>query len=247
MSVKKHIPNAITCLNLFCGCIAIVHVFNGDLVLATYFVWAAAIFDFFDGMVARLLKVHSEIGKQLDSLADIVSFGVVPGTMMFMMILNCSNISKEGYLFLEENKWLSFIGFIITIFSAIRLAKFNIDTRQSESFIGIPTPANALFITSFPLILISDFIFFKELINNSNFLISITIISSYMLVAELPLFALKFKTVSFKGNEIRYLFLAISIVLLIIFKAIAIPFIILLYIILSVINNIISKKKQNEI
>lgn len=246
MNIKKHIPNAITCLNLLCGGIAIVYVFNGDLVLATYFVWAAAILDFFDGMVARLLNVHSEIGKQLDSLADMVSFGVVPGAMMFKFI-NQQMITCGGEDKYNDFATISFIGFLITIFSAIRLAKFNIDTRQSESFIGLPTPANALFISSFPLILNSDFILFKELINNSYFLISITIISSYILVAELPLFALKFKSFSFKGNEIRYLFLAISLLLLIIFQVIAIPFIILLYIILSVINNIISKKKQNEI
>lgn len=244
MSIKKHIPNAITCLNLLCGCIATVYVFNGDLIVATYFVWIAAILDFFDGMAARLLNVHSEIGKQLDSLADMVSFGVVPGAMMFKIInhqmITCGADS-------DNSATISFIGFIITIFSAIRLAKFNIDTRQNESFIGLPTPANTLFISSFPLILKSDNLFLIELLNNFYFLISVTIICSYLLIAKLPLFALKFKSFGFKGNKIRYIFLAISLIMLIIFQVIAIPFIILLYIILSVINNITSRKKQNEI
>lgn len=244
MNIKKHIPNTITCLNLLCGCVAIMHIFNGHLVLATYFVWAAAIFDFFDGLAARLLKVHSEIGKQLDSLADMVSFGVVPGAMMFK-IINHQMITCGADV--DNFATISFIGFVITIFSAIRLAKFNIDTRQNESFVGLPTPANTLFITSIPFILELDFFPFAVLINNVYFFISISIIFSYLLIAELPLFALKFKSFGFKGNEIRYVFLAISLIMLIIFHFVAIPFIILLYIILSIINNISSRKKQNEI
>lgn len=258
MNLKKHIPNAITCGNLFCGCLAIVSAFNGNLVVSAYLVGLAAVLDFFDGFAARLLKVGGEMGKQLDSLADMVTFGVVPGVIMYMMLLNSSTISKEGYMFMEQNSWIPYLGFSLTIFSCIRLAKFNIDIRQTSSFIGVPTPANTIFICSFPLISgastlningngsLQNHTSTSEFIFNPYFLLALTLVMSFLLVAELPLFALKFKTFGWEHNKTRYSFLIISLILLILFQFIAIPFIIFLYIVLSVINNMINKTKIIE-
>lgn len=144
MYIKKNIPNAITCCNLLCGCLAIIQATNGNLLWAAYLVGMAAVFDFFDGFAARLLKVSSPIGKDLDSLADMVTFGVVPGIVMFKMIRLGLRLDKEGFDLIEENPWITYIVFMIPIFSALRLAKFNHDTRQTEAFIGLPTPANAI-------------------------------------------------------------------------------------------------------
>ena len=266
MNIKKHIPNTITCGNLLCGCLAITTAFNGNLVLSAYFVGIAAVLDFFDGFTARLLKVHSDIGKQLDSLADMVTFGVVPGVIVFKMMLisllgmdphlahNAYNgifhvsmpilreLSKYG---IDTNLFillLPVIGFIIPIFSAIRLAKFNIDTRQTNSFIGVPTPANAILICSLPLITDNQPFMMgmdlRPLLYNVYFLGGLSILMSFLLVAELPLFALKFKNFGWADNKIRYSFLLTALILLFLFKFIAIPFIIFLYIILSVVNNI---------
>ena len=248
MGIKKNIPNSITCGNLLCGCIAIVFAFNDNLIWSTYLVGIAGILDFFDGFIARLLNVHSEIGKQLDSLADMVTFGAVPGIIMYKMLLLAIN-SNASYdnssaLFI----YLPFTAFLITIFSAIRLAKFNIDTRQSNSFIGVPTPANAILMCSLPLIK-----FFQPQIGNLNlipiientwFLLALTILMSYLLVAELPLFALKFKNFRWPDNKTRYSFLIATVVMLLLFQFIAIPFIIFLYVILSVINTIFFSNKS---
>lgn len=251
MNFKKHIPNAITCGNLFCGCLAIVFAFNGSLVWTAYFVGIAAILDFFDGFAARLLKVSGELGKQLDSLADMVTFGVVPGVVMFQMLSPEAHFFFNNQdLYIERPEYLQYIGFLITVFSALRLAKFNIDTRQSNSFIGVPTPANSILICSLPLIqnfqpLVGNVNTFM-VINNTWFLVILTIMMSYLLIAELPLFALKFKNFGWPDNKIRYSFLIISAILLILFQFIAIPFIIFLYIVLSVINNMTTKTTSNE-
>lgn len=239
MNIKKHIPNFITCGNLFCGCLALIQAFNGNLVFASYLVGIGAVLDFFDGFLARILKVHSEIGKQLDSLADMVTFGVVPGTVLYIML---SNADIQAY-----PSWIVYLGFLVTIFSAIRLAKFNTDSRQTDSFIGVPTPAATLFVCSLPLI--AHFqpeiggVNFNIFIENPLFLISVSVLLSYLLIAELPLFALKFKNFEWSDNMLRYSFLIISIILLILFKFIAIPFILLLYVALSVINNRTSATK----
>jgi len=266
MNIKKHIPNAITCGNLLCGCLAIVKAFEGNLVWAAYLVGIAAVLDFFDGFAARMLKVSSPIGKDLDSLADMVTFGVVPGVVMFQLIkISLSVLMVDGpalngwtvyppsavahdgitesasYLsFFESN--VSYIAFLIPIFSAIRLAKFNNDTRQTDSFIGVPTPANAMVICSLPLILAySDYTF----IANIYFLSVLAVVMSFLLVAELPLFALKFKHFKWQGNEIRFVFLGLSLVMLITLQFVGIPLIIIMYILLSVINNVFLKKKLN--
>jgi CDP-diacylglycerol---serine O-phosphatidyltransferase len=267
MNIKKHIPNAITCGNLFCGCLAIVCAFKGDLVWSAYLVGIAAVLDFFDGFAARLLKVGGELGKQLDSLADMVTFGVVPGVVMYQMLLSgfgrIANQEKIRYdipsdcnfPFCNDHPYTIYAlaAFIITVFSALRLAKFNIDTRQTDSFIGVPTPANSILICSLPLIL--EFhpdvhgqlkLQHEDFLLNPYLLIGLTVIMSYLLVAELPLFALKFKNFGWPDNKIRYSFLIISVILLILFQFIAIPFIIFLYIFLSIINNLMNKKPKTE-
>lgn len=243
--MKKHIPNIITSLNLLCGCLAILFVVSGDLVIASFLVIIGMFFDFFDGLAARLLHVQSEIGVQLDSLADMVSFGVVPGLVMFQLLNKAMvpQVLETGFETTESIKGLEhgmsfipFIGMLIIIASAYRLAKFNIDSRQTTSFIGLPTPANTLLIISLPLIFQYQYTpFIESIIFNQWFLIALTIISSFLLNAEIPLFALKFKSWGFKSNKLRYLFLAISLVAIIILKFIAIPFIIVLYLLLSLI------------
>ena len=227
--MKRHIPNIITLCNLLCGCIAVVYAAGGNVYVAGGWVLLGIFFDFFDGFFARLLKVKSEIGLQLDSLADMVTSGVVPGITMYQM-LQMSDIMKS------TNAWvvyLPYIGFFITLASAYRLANFNIDTRQTTGFIGLPTPANTLFIISLAVIQSTGTIM---LLHSTWVLLVITIISSYLLNANLPLFALKFKDYSFKNNAVKYIFLAISVLLIAILKVIAVPIIILLYILLSLIT-----------
>ena len=244
--MKKQIPNLITVLNLLCGCLAILYVVSGDLVISSFLVIAGMFFDFFDGLVARLLHVQSKLGVQLDSLADMVSFGVVPGLMMFQL-LNKSLMPQElrtGFEATETLKgfepgmsFIPFIGMLIIIASAYRLAKFNIDTRQSDNFIGLPTPANTLLIVSLPLIFQYQYSPFLELvIFNHWFLIALTIVSSLLLNAEIKLFSLKFKSWNFNSNQVRYIFLALSIAAIIAIKFIAIPFIIIIYIIVSLLR-----------
>lgn len=207
----------------------------------------SCVFDFIDGFAARMLKVHSEIGKQLDSLADMVSFGVVPGVMMYYflrasMVMSMGNPSDANTFSSNAILVFPYFGFLITIFSAIRLAKFNIDTRQSDSFIGVPTPANTIFIAFLPIALDKVKGDLLHFVLNPFFLVGIVVISSFLLVAPLPLFALKFKNFSWVANKIRFIFLALSLLLLIVFQFVGIPLIIILYIVLSIINNLVIKK-----
>ncbi len=237
--MKKHIPNFLTLMNLYCGCMAIGNGYENQLDNVAVLIFAALIFDYLDGMVARMLQVHSEIGKQLDSLADVVSFGVVPGVVASRLMLNALETTpSHGNYF---GYFLLVIPFIIPMFSALRLAKFNIDTRQSDSFIGVPTPANTMLWVSLPLILLHDTYNLSSIILNPNFLIVLILLTSYLLVAEIPLFALKFKNFGWADNKIRFIFLGITAVLISIFLYAAIPLIIFLYIILSLLNNVKSK------
>ena len=235
--MKRHLPNALTCLNLLCGCLALTFIFQGELVTGAYFVGIAAVADFFDGLLARALRVSSPIGKDLDSLADMVSFGVVPGVIMTQLLgawlsdperFNTGNSLLTGLLFLP------YIGFLITIFSALRLAKFNNDTRQTTSFIGLPTPACTLVVASLPLILAQDSFDLKNIILNPWLLIGLTVLLSGLLVAELPLFALKFKNLRWLGNRRRFIFVALALVLGLTLHAAGIPLAVLLYVLLSV-------------
>ena len=229
--MKKYVPNLITLSNLLCGTIAIVFAVRGTIDWAALFVAIGIFLDFFDGFFARLLHVKSEIGLQLDSLADMVTSGVVPGIVMFQLLSNSTYVlqTEETFAML-----LPYVGFLITLASAYRLANFNIDTRQTSGFIGLPTPANTMFILSLPLILqYQPTELFDSLLHNMWVLLGITLLSAYLLNAEIALFALKFSDYSFKNNALKYIFLALCVILLLSLKIIAIPLIILLYIILS--------------
>jgi CDP-diacylglycerol--serine O-phosphatidyltransferase len=250
--MKKWVPNLITLLNLFCGCIAAIFAFQNNLLFAGLFVALGIFFDFFDGLAARMLNVPSELGKQLDSLADMVTSGLVPGIVMYQMFFNVTGFSLFdthrdfvvwSHDYLIAHPYLPLFGFLITLASCYRLAKFNIDTRQTDSFIGLPTPANAILIISTGIILQTTSLSFVDYyIGNPYFLIGLTLISCFLLNAELPLFALKFKHFKFKGNEIRYLFLILCVAMIAILKIYAVPCIIILYIVMSVFNNVKTKK-----
>lgn len=227
--MKKHIPNFVTCLNLFSGCLGIVFAFQGNLIWASYAIVIAAILDFFDGMLARLLKAYSEIGKELDSLADVVSFGVLPSVIIYHLFA----LSPQPEF---DATWLSLSAFVIAVFSALRLAKFNIDTRQSENFIGLPTPANALLIASFPLIIAESNSFFANFILNPWFLLVFSLFMSMLLVAEVPLISLKFKTLDLKENMLRYILIISSVLLLLFLKFEAVPIIIVIYFLVSLVQ-----------
>ncbi|UOY05970.1 CDP-alcohol phosphatidyltransferase family protein [Muricauda sp. SCSIO 64092] len=236
--MKTHIPNFITLLNLFCGCIAVVFAVMNRLELAAIFVFLGIFFDFLDGFAARMLGVTSDIGIQLDSLADMVTSGVVPGIVMFQLL---NMAQKEGWnldLFGMHTDvgLLPLFGFMITLASAYRLAKFNVDENQVSSFRGLPTPANALLILSMPLILLyqnNDVL--NSIILNQWFLIGLTILSAFLLNSGIELFALKFNGLGFKENGVKYLFLIGSLVLLLTLKFLAIPIVVLFYILSSLV------------
>ena len=228
MNIKKHIPNTITCCNLISGCIATYWAFVGVTYLALLFIVIGAVFDFFDGMVARLLHVSSPIGKELDSLADDITFGFAPSAIVFSYI--CT--------FHIHWPFIPFLAFIMAAFSALRLAKFNLDERQALGFIGLPTPANALFWGS----LIAGA---GEWMKAAPFIgpyLSLVVlagvfISCWLLIAEIPMFALKFKHWGWKGNEIKYIFILSCIPLLLLLQVSGFAAIIAWYVILSVITS----------
>lgn len=236
MQIKKHIPNILTLLNLFSGSIAIVFAFEGLFHLAAIFVGIAAFFDFADGLAARVLKSYSAIGKELDSMADMVSFGFTPAVVLFRLLQDASSITA---LCISDINVLPFISFTITIFSALRLAIFNVDTRQSDVFIGFPTPANAIFILSIPFAVHFGSTssvwhpLFSWILSNEWMLIGVTLSLSWFMVANLPLFSLKFKNLKLSDNLIRYIYLAGSVLLLIVFWWHAVPLIMIFYITLS--------------
>jgi len=215
--MKKYIPNSITSLNLFSGCIGVVMALQGNYLMAFYCVLASGIFDFFDGMSARALHVKSLIGKELDSLADVISFGFLPGTIMFMML-------KES----TDSQYLPYLGYVMTIFSALRLAKFNIDTRQTTDFIGVNTPMNTFFIISLPFIA-QDY----PVLHNVFLLLGIVAVCSFLLVSEIKLFSMKLSSLAWSANKFKYLFLLLSLVLIVLLKFLALPLVLVLYILFS--------------
>ena len=240
----KHIPNAITSLNLLCGGVAILFTVSGDLIIAAVFVFLGIFFDFFDGLAARILNAQSDVGVQFDSLADVVTCGVVPSLVMVQLL----QVSFYGEIrpltdIFSARAWQTgvenyypLIGLLILVASAYRLAKFNVDTRQTTSFIGLPTPANALLILSLPMIFEFQYTeTIRDVIFNKWFLIALTILSAILLNAEVHLFAFKFKTWGLKENKQRYFFLAICIVLIVLLKFLALPLLVLLYVLLSLI------------
>ncbi|MFK7113850.1 CDP-alcohol phosphatidyltransferase family protein [Flavobacterium oreochromis] len=245
MSIKSQIPNLITLLNLFSGCIAIVFISQLQFEWAFFFVCLGIFLDFFDGFFARLLKVQSPLGVQLDSLADMVTSGVAPGYAMFQLLLK----AMGGTQSIEVNAWdnsvmlVPFLGFLISLGACFRLANFNIDTRQTDSFIGVPTPANSLFVMSLPLVIQhTSILLITEILQNPYVLLLITVLSTYVMNAEIPLFSLKIKQFTWSKNTLQVFFIILSIILLLAFKYLGIPLIIIAYILLSVINNIFLKK-----
>ncbi|SDH04505.1 CDP-diacylglycerol---serine O-phosphatidyltransferase [Dyadobacter soli] len=232
--IRRNIPNALTCGNLLCGCIGVVEAFHNNLLLSCILIGIALIFDFLDGFIARLLKVTSPIGRDLDSLADMVTFGLLPAIILYQLLMQ----SIPDLLGI----WKAYPAFIIAIFSAIRLAKFNNDPRQSDSFIGVPTPANAMLIASLPLIVHTESDFWKDIIINTNNLLILSVVMSYALVMELPLIALKFKHFGWKGNEARFILIGVTLVLLATLKFLAVPAILIVYVFLSIAAN--ARKKQ---
>ena len=201
--ITRSIPNTITCCNLVSGCIATVYALCGDAHMALAWIVMGAVFDFFDGVSARLLGVSSPIGKELDSLADDVTFGVAPASIVF------SQLSAMEYpqALMPVAQYVPYVAYVMAAFSALRLAKFNLDTRQTTSFIGMPTPANALFWGS---LIVSQ----PDIIESSPWmtlaLIALVLVCSWLMVAEIPMFALKFKQWGWRGNEVRYAFIAFS-------------------------------------
>ncbi|WP_204346086.1 CDP-alcohol phosphatidyltransferase family protein [Psychroserpens algicola] len=251
MSIKNYIPNFVTLLNLFCGSIAVIFAVNNNFVAAAIFVFLGIFFDFFDGLLARKLNVQSALGVQLDSLADMVTSGLVPGIVMFKLI----SISVDAPEIVSAKAWssnfslssielepIALIGLFITLASAYRLAKFNVDEDQQTYFKGLPTPANALLVLSLPLIIeFQNNNFATALILNQWFLIAFTLLSCYLLNSKLKLLALKFKDYSFSNNKFRYILIIATVLLLVLFHFIAIPILIILYIILSLLDNLTTK------
>lgn len=225
--ITRHIPNTITCCNLVSGCIAVSHAFSGNYDMAFLFIVIGAVFDFFDGMSARLLGVSSPIGKELDSLADVVTFGVAPSAMIFSLLYTLEYpdaLSAVACL-------LPYTAFITAAFSALRLAKFNLDERQTTSFIGLPTPANALFWAS---LITGEQNFLESSPYITLGIIVLVVVTSITLIAEIPMFALKFKHWGLKGNGLKYTFIALCVPLLLIFRMSGFAVIVALYVILSI-------------
>lgn len=251
-SPVRFIPNFITSLNLFAGALSIVLAFEGFPLYSAYLIFVAAILDFMDGFAARALGAYSEMGKELDSLADLISFGMAPAAIMFNLMKSTFFMSKDLANFdpLPEPSILIFLAIplLIPVFSGLRLAKFNVDTRQTSEFIGLPTPANAIFWASFPIIALNNPMYINNIIGSMDYVpyvLSVGIIfMSLLLVSELPMFSLKFKSYKIKDNLVKYFFLMLSLSLLIYDGFKSIPTIIILYIVISVLLWIFKKFKN---
>jgi CDP-diacylglycerol--serine O-phosphatidyltransferase len=240
------VPNAITSLNLVCGSLAVFFAVDGQLGWAAVFILMAAVFDFMDGFAARLLHAYSAIGKELDSLADLVSFGLAPAAMIFTMI-ELTFFGKNQPIHEIQASWSQWIllysSLVVPVAGAFRLAKFNTDDRQSESFLGMPIPANAIFFASLGLILdLGTNETVKSIILNKNVLMSCIFICSFLMVSELPMFSMKFKNLKLKENGIRFLFLGVTLLMLVTLQIYALPLIITWYVLLSVISYLSTTK-----
>ena len=232
MSIKKHIPNTITCLNLISGCISIYFTCHNHIIMAAEMIFLAAIFDFFDGFAARLLNAKSPIGGELDSLSDVVSFGVAPSFIVASLL---NNLDIKWQLF--DINIFPMLAFVLAAFAAVRLAKFNIDTRQSSSFLGLPVPAVGLFIASLPLMLsqIEQGSTLYNIVLSPYFLLAAVVIFSWLMISEVPFFSFKIKNLKFKENILRYFVVIFAITAVVIRQWMALPFVFLFYILLSVI------------
>ncbi len=243
--IRQNIPNGLTCLNLLFGVFSIIATFEGYPVWASVFIFVAVFFDFIDGLTARLLNARSEIGKQLDSLADLISFGLAPAVIVYSFlksVLLISHIEPDDFSVI--NLFILSAPFLITVFSALRLAKFNIDSRQELEFIGLPTPANAIFFAWLPIILNQFDLRMFFLIFNLKTLITVTILHSFFLISPFPLFSFKIKSFLWKGNEFRYVFILVSIILVILFNIYSVLLIIWLYLLIGIFRYLWGKIKK---
>lgn len=223
--MKQHIPNTITLLNLFCGCCAIVAILHGQVLLSLLLLMIGILADYLDGAVARMLNVHSELGKEMDSLADMVTFGLLPGTMLYYML----TVDQAA----TELIWRSTPVFILTLFSALRLAKFNLDTRQTDHFLGLPTPSSTIFVAGLLAIYHYDSFGLAAFISSPWVLFTVAVGLSFLLVSEVPMFSLKFKHFRWSGNEIKFIFAAIAVALLVLLGVAGPPSVILLYVLFN--------------
>ena len=224
--ITRHIPNTVTCCNLFSGCIAVVMAYRGDYTAALGFIVLGAVFDFFDGMLARALQAYSPLGKELDSLADDVTFGVAPAMIVFSLFKEV----RVPDFFSTWEEYFPYAAFLIAVFSALRLAKFNIDTRQTSSFIGVPTPANALFWGSL-VVGAHDFLVSDSF--NALYLLGLVLLTSWLLVAEIPMFSLKFKNLSWRDNKVQFIFLLGCVPLILFLQVAGLAAVIIWYALLS--------------
>ena len=230
MQLKQHIPNTITCGNLVSGCLSILFLTQNMPVKAALMIFVAGLFDFLDGFSARLLHAHSPIGADLDSLSDVVSFGVAPGFILYYLMCHASDLPA---LTLLNIRILPCLAFLLPVFAAIRLAKFNIDDTQKTSFWGMPAPGMAIFIASLPLAL-SQVGHLKDGALGYWACLGIAFIFSFMMVSHQRFFSFKMKSVKWKGNEVRWIFLLVAVVSFVIFRWVALPFVMMLYILLSI-------------
>ena len=230
MSIKQHIPNAITCGNLVSGCLSILFLTHNMPVKAAIMIFVAGLFDFLDGFAARLLHAHSPIGADLDSLSDVVSFGVAPGFIMYWLMSRSFDLPQWCIVGINV---LPCLAFLLPVFSAIRLAKFNIDSTQKTTFRGIPAPGMAIFIASLPLAL-SQVHHLKDGVLSYWACLGITLIFSFMMVSRLRFFSFKMKSAKWNGNEVRWIFLLVTITSFVIFKWISLPFVMMFYVLLSI-------------
>lgn len=255
-----NLANLLTAANLMSGIIAILLSLTGFVSYAPFALFLGAFFDFLDGLAARMFKTSGELGKQLDSLADMVTFGVAPGVVMMVLIAlvlfgGDANSTRGLHVWMSEvvrgnpHAFLPFIALVLPFFALFRLAKFNLDIRQTESFIGLPTPACTLFFMSFPLSLgfAASETAIDNLLFHPLFLSALMLIFGFLMVSEIPLFSLKLKHFGWKGNELRYLFLLISLVFILLFLTWSLALIVFLYLILSFVENTFLKRNRNEV
>lgn len=246
-NIIRHIPNTITLFNLFFGILSIKAALIGQLEQASWFIFYAAVLDFMDGFAARLLKAYSEIGKQLDSLADVVSFGVAPSFILFQLLGKTGTMDESSGFLGALHAVFVYFPFLIALFSALRLAKFNIDTRQSDSFLGLPTPASAMFVAAIPL---QAEVFGYDstgLFSGYYVLLGVSVFLSVLMVTEIPLFSMKFKHFGLEGNRIRYGFLFIALILFNLFRMNSVPLILALYVGISVLITIFARPNKGEL
>ncbi len=265
--ITGNIPNLFTSINLLCGLISILFAIAGgdNLVIAGYMIYIAAVFDFFDGFSARLLKAGSKLGKELDSLADLVSFGIAPSIILYIILKSSLRIKQFSFSLPTLDFFILLTPMLVAIFSAIRLAKFNIDDKQKEVFLGLATPASAMLVASIPLIShfdTKDLVLFPMLDKNTYFfvgammmgayivkpvvIVSVSILLSFLLVVNLPMFSLKFKSYRFEDNALKYIFLIISVILFAIVQVLAVPMIFILYFTFSIFDNLLNRNLQKR-